>query len=184
MILQINGWPGVGKLTVGRIVANELGGRLLDSHTIYNVAFSLTEFRTAEFYDTARSVRDIAFARVAEIEADIPVVMTSAYAGGDWADENWDAIINLARKRGSKFLVVIMDCAAEENFRRLRSEDRAQLLKRQEPAIVAEMRNTRTLLSHGADHLLRIDSTGLSPEVCARQIILWARSCQGTEISN
>ncbi len=46
MILQINGWPGVGKLTVGRIVAKELGGRLLDNHTIYNPAFALTEFRS------------------------------------------------------------------------------------------------------------------------------------------
>ena len=81
MILQINGWPGVGKLTVGRIVAKELGGRLLDNHTVYNVAFSLTEFQTPAFYETVRAVRDIAFARIAEIQSDIPVVMTSAYAG-------------------------------------------------------------------------------------------------------
>jgi cytidylate kinase len=69
MILQINGWPGVGKLTVGRIIAKELGGRLLDNHTIYNPAFALTEFRSPAFYDTVRAVRDVAFQRAAEIHS-------------------------------------------------------------------------------------------------------------------
>jgi cytidylate kinase len=60
MILHINGWPGVGKLTIGKIIAKKLKGRLLDNHAIYNVAFRLTEFRSAAFYDTVRAVRDIA----------------------------------------------------------------------------------------------------------------------------
>jgi shikimate kinase len=38
MLINLNGWPGVGKLTVGRILAKTLGGRLLDNHTLLNVA--------------------------------------------------------------------------------------------------------------------------------------------------
>jgi shikimate kinase len=34
MIIHINGYPGVGKLTIGRIVAEQLGGRLLDNHSV------------------------------------------------------------------------------------------------------------------------------------------------------
>ena len=59
MLVHINSYPGVGKLTIGRILAEQIAGKLLDNHSIYNIAFALTEFRTPEFYDTVRAVRDL-----------------------------------------------------------------------------------------------------------------------------
>jgi shikimate kinase len=44
MIVSLNGWPGVGKLTVGLELADILEGRLLDSHTVFNVAIALTDY--------------------------------------------------------------------------------------------------------------------------------------------
>lgn len=41
MIIVLNGYPGVGKLTIGRKLAPVLRGRLLDIHAVYNVAFAL-----------------------------------------------------------------------------------------------------------------------------------------------
>ena len=49
MIIVLNGYPGVGKLSIGRKLARLVDGRLLDIHSIYNVAFALTEFRSPEF---------------------------------------------------------------------------------------------------------------------------------------
>ena len=46
MLVHINSYPGVGKLTIGRALANQIGGKLLDNHSIYNIAFALTEFRS------------------------------------------------------------------------------------------------------------------------------------------
>ena len=46
MIIHINGFPGVGKLTIAKILAEKLGARLLDNHSIYNVALALTEFKS------------------------------------------------------------------------------------------------------------------------------------------
>ena len=176
MILQINGWPGVGKLTVGRIVAKELGGRVLDNHTIYNPAFALTEFKSPAFYDTVRAVRDVAFQRAAEIPNSIPIVMTNAYADTDWGNENWDAIVGLARKRGAELFLVILDCSLEENIRRAQFTDRENLGKLRDPSAIAEMRSGRTLLSRDADHLLFIDNTSVPPAACAKQIISWVRA--------
>ncbi len=42
MIIHFNGWPGVGKYTVAKIVANRLGLRFLDNHTLLNIAIALT----------------------------------------------------------------------------------------------------------------------------------------------
>lgn len=38
--LHINGHPGVGKLTVVELLRERVGARLLDNHSVYNVALS------------------------------------------------------------------------------------------------------------------------------------------------
>ena len=48
LIIHINSYPGVRKLTIGSHLAELLDGKLLDSHSIYNVAFALTGFRNSE----------------------------------------------------------------------------------------------------------------------------------------
>jgi hypothetical protein len=77
MLININGWPGSGKLTVARIVAQRLNARLLDNHTILNVASAVTKQGTPQFYETARAVRRIAFDRILELPAHTPVVLTT-----------------------------------------------------------------------------------------------------------
>ena len=58
MIVHINGWPGSGKLTVGREVARKLGARLLDNHTLHDVAIRLCERGTPEYWDLYYQVRE------------------------------------------------------------------------------------------------------------------------------
>ena|SRR5689334_5488099 len=179
MIIFINGWPGVGKLTVARQLVAAMDGRLLDAHTIYNVAFYLTEFRSPAFYETVRGVRDIAFDRVADLPAAVPVVMTNAFAtGSDWAQENWNAVRALADRQGAKLFFVELDCSAAENQRRIQFEDRGLLGKPRDPSLIVEKRQLRSLLRPAdADHLLCLDNTSLSPQACADEIVAWVGSC-------
>jgi hypothetical protein len=178
MIIFLNGWPGVGKLTVARHVVAATGGRLLDAHTIYNVAFYLTEFRTPVFYETVRKVRDIAFNRVVELPPRTPVVMTNAFAvDSDWAKENWEAVRALADRRGSKLFFIELDCSQAENERRIQFEDRGLLGKPRDPSLIANKRQSRSLLRPAdADHLLCLDNTSLLPQACASEIVAWIRS--------
>lgn len=43
MSYHINGWPGTGKRTIGKLVAGRIGGRLLDNHVMLNPAEALFE---------------------------------------------------------------------------------------------------------------------------------------------
>ena len=61
MIVHINGHPGVGKLTIARELVALIGGRLLDNHSIYNVALALTERKSEPYFRALRGVRKIAF---------------------------------------------------------------------------------------------------------------------------
>ena len=173
-IIHINGDPGVGKLTIGSHLAGLLNGRLLDNHSIYNIAFAVTEFRTPAFYQTLRAARDIAYARILELPATTPVVLTNWYSqDSDWGIENWDEAIALAQRRGCPLLVVILICTPAENARRIQSEQRALKRKPQDPEMVGGNRARRPLLDHGGDALLRLDVTNLSAETAAKRIAAW-----------
>jgi len=173
MIIHLNGLPGVGKLTIARILVAKLGGRLLDSHSVYNVAFSLAEFRTPEFYDLVRSVRDVAYSRIATTSVDTPVVLTNALGAGPWADENWKALVKLAGGRGSKLYAVAITCSRDQHFLRVGSPERSYLRKLTDPALLRF--DAGELSTVGADAVLQIDSSSRPPEECADQILRWVQ---------
>jgi len=172
MMIHLNGYPGIGKLTVGRLLAQRLGGRLLDNHAIYDVAFALADFRSPSWDRLARGVRDVAFAGVEALSPLLPVVTTNACSDSDWGREMWRSMLDLAERRGSPFLVVSMNCAPEENARRLRSEGRSGG-KMTDPLALEAYRRNWTLLEDGGDSLLRLDCTNLSAEESATAILEW-----------
>jgi predicted kinase len=176
VIVHINGYPGVGKLTIGRALADLIGGKLLDNHTVFNVAFALTEFKSPAFYDTVRSVREIAYRRILELPPTVPVVLTNWYSQESaWGEENWERAIALARERDCALNVVILSCLPDENARRIQSPERAGKRKPQDAEMVEDNRNGRPLLERGGNRLLRLDVTRLSATDAAREIADWLR---------
>jgi len=176
MLVHINSYPGVGKFTIGRALVEQMGGKLLDNHTIYNVAFALTEFRTPEFYNMVSAVRDLAFERVLELPPDQLVVLTNWYSQGSlWGEENWDAVIALARRRPSPLAVVVLACSPEENERRILSSGRDAMRKPRASALVEGNRAGRPLIERGGDKTLHLDVTSLSADTAASAIATWLR---------
>jgi len=175
MIININSWPGVGKLTIAEKLVEQIGGRLLDNHTIFNVAFSLCEFRTPPFYEAVRAVRAIAFERAAALPLEVPLTVTSAYANTPFGVENWTAIRAMADQRGSPLCVVVLDCSLAENTRRLQSPERAGRRKLVDPGPLTRAREANDLLEAGGDYLLRFDVSDLSPQESASCIVAWLR---------
>ena len=175
MIININSWPGVGKFTVAEELVKQIGGCLLDNHSIFNVAFSLCEFRTPAFYETVRAVRAIAFERAAALPLEVPLTLTSAYANTPFGLENWTAIRAMANKRGSPLCVVVFDCSIAENARRLQSPGRASRRKLVDPVPLTQAREANDLLEAGGDHLLRFDVSDLSAQESANCIVGWLR---------
>jgi hypothetical protein len=174
MLIHLNGWPGVGKLTIGRLLHASIGGHLLDNHSIYNVAFCLTEFRSPEFYATVRAVRAVAFARVAQLPAQTPVIMTNGLNDSEWGQENWMAIRRLAAQCGAPLFSVILTCDPQEHGRRMASPERHYLGKLTEPE--KWQPKSKVLLGEDADFSLHLDTSTTPPGVCAERIRIWLKS--------
>ncbi|MBB5986371.1 hypothetical protein [Sphingobium lignivorans] len=177
MIVEIAGQPGIGKLTIGRLLTEHLVGRLLDNHSIYNVGFALAEPRSEAFYRTVRAVRDIAWqAAVEDLPPQVPLVLTTASGTIGWWREEWrDAVIDLARRRGSRLFVAHLLCSDDENRRRIASPDRLASRKPTDVAIVDLRDERQSLIDHG-DALLELDVTALGADEAATRIAAWART--------
>ena len=177
MIVHLNGWPGTGKLTVGRSLAQRLDGLLLDNHAILNVPAALTAPGSPEFHETARAVRTVAFDRILALPAGKTVVLTNVVARGGtssgFLEENWQAVVQLVARRGCDLFAVTLTCSPEANAERIVRADRQARGKIGSPEILRELVATRVLFDDGATERLHVDNTALDPNACAHIIASW-----------
>lgn len=174
MIIELNGLAGVGKLTIGRVLADAVQGRLIDNHTLYNPAFATTDFRSAAFYETVRAVREIAFDRAAELPPETVIVLTIAPGlNRAWGEEWQRAIRALADRRGDALLGVHLHCSIEEGARRMTDPSRVALRKLTDSSVLTDGIDRPVRLDH-CDARLKLDVTRLAPDEAARAITAWA----------
>ena len=173
MIIVLNGYPGVGKLTIGRELASLLKARLVDIHTLYNLAFALTEFRTPEFWETVRRVEAIADELIAALPLETPVIFTTVLTGEtEWALEEWRRFLERSDKRPPLVMVHIA-CDLEENIKRIQSPERRGKGKLQGAEVVRRNHSSSELLTGGdLPHTLRLNVTTLKPEEAADRIAI------------
>ncbi len=180
MLIVLNGYPGVGKLAIGRELAELTGGRLLDVHTVFNLAFALTDVWSEAFYETVRAVWRIADERVLALPVGVPVILTEVNFEGasPWDLECWARVLRLAEDRGP-LMVVHVHCDLDENKRRIQSAERGLKRKPRDPTM-AERNHARGARLSGWDaaNLLRLDVTSLSEVDAAQAIQEWLSESQ------
>ena len=173
MIIELCGLPGVGKFTIGTALAGRLNARLLDNHSLYNVAFALTEFRSERFDRTVRAVRDIAWDAAADLAPNIPFILTTAFGRRrEWNEEWCDAVKSLAQRRNCALFVVHLICDPKENRRRIANVGRQAARKPTDPSVVDGKAERIVMVDHG-DELLTLDVTHLTVDQAAHQIEDW-----------
>ncbi len=173
-MIALNGRPGVGKLAVSRLLAGRLGACLIDAHTLYNLAFALTEKGSQAFQKCVWDLRSIAREHVLDLPSDTPLITTDAvFDDSAWGNAIWDDTVGLARARGGSFLVVVLECESDENERRLRSPERMGKRKPMDGSILSPNRYDRSLIRRDADALLELDTTHLSADEAAERIETW-----------
>lgn len=180
MILELAGLPGVGKFTIGRVLAEALNARLVDNHTITNPAFVSTSFESPEFYDMVRSVRALTFDQLRMLPPSTSIILTNAPSRSlvRWR-ELQEASKELAVRRQKPLLGVHLHCEADEGIRRLKMADRALLRKITDPAVLDDGFERLVSLDH-CDRTLDLDVTFLAPTQAADIIMGWlnANSCE------
>jgi hypothetical protein len=182
VIIYINGWPGVGKLTVGRIIAGRLSARLVHNHLILNPAFAITEHGSPAFIELTRRIRRLLLEFIEQMPEGEHFVLTDALEEGSaLSDEIFAGVQRLAERRRVPLLSVSLDCDADENARRLTAAGRTEMGKLTAVEVLMGFRKTFTLLRPEVPHHLDLDTTDMTPEDAAEAIIGAAAGLLGVD---
>lgn len=180
-IVYLIGHYGVGKLTVAQAICRKTNARLFDNHLANNVVFSLirADGRTPlpkRVWDYIERIRTIAVEAIADLAApEMSFVLTNALTDDPMDWRAFEQIVDLAGKRGAIFLPVMLDCAEEENARRVADLGRAERLKHTDAASAIARRRTIAQLPVDHPNRLDLDTTHLSADDAADRIIAYAK---------
>ena len=118
-VLFLNGFPGVGKLTIARHLRRILSESLLvDNHLLIDPAEAIEPNRTPAHYTLRRAIRQAAFEGLKAVERKSTIfIMTSC-------TEVFSEFVDIARVRGIPFVSIIIDCESIANMARLTSPER------------------------------------------------------------
>ncbi|MCP8897187.1 AAA family ATPase [Shinella daejeonensis] len=170
LVVHINGWPGTGKLTIARLLAERIDARLLDNHTLINPAEAVFSRRDPLNRSLRQAIRGVVFEHLLRAPPGSRYIFTDALSDDDQDTAVFEQYRDLAARRGAVFVAVVLDCAAEENRRRLTGEDRARQRKLVDPAVLEMLRSHHRLLRAEADIRIGLDVTGSAAGEVALEI--------------
>jgi hypothetical protein len=134
-LLLLNGFPGVGKLTIARNLLRLLTPvssgpstgpqiRLLDNHLLIDPVSAIEPERTASHYRLRKSFRELAFAALETLPGDLVILMTSCLSETEEGRSQFAEFLAVARGRRCPMVVLNLVCGVEENGRRVECEER------------------------------------------------------------
>lgn len=177
VIVYLVGPPGVGKYTVGKVIAERLSAKLLDNHFWCNPIFEVVELDGAPLpagvWDRANDVLSAVLETVACFgPAERNYVFTHAIwdRGGhalDWVIAG--QILWVAERRRASLLVVRLACREEQLRERISSEERGQRFKTTDAGMAASLAALEPFpIIH--DWVLDLDNSELSATDTAARI--------------
>lgn len=159
------GYPGVGKRTVGSHLAELLDGVLVDNQLI-NIPL-LTLFKwdgkspiPTEIWDRVGPIREAVLGTIEDLAPQSnSYVFTNVLQDDEQDAGHYDRLRSLARRRGSLFLSVMLDCEVDEQVRRIDNPDRIARLKGSDPEGYRRHRHQTKLYQPPADEVVHLDTT-------------------------
>ncbi|MGE0856644.1 MAG: hypothetical protein AB7L18_11210 [Hyphomicrobiaceae bacterium] len=176
IIVHLLGPAGVGKLTIACALAPRLTARVVDNHWINNPIFGLldndrlTPF-PPEVWTKIEKIRSAVLETIAAISRpEASFILTNELYDDDADDRTVAAqVMDAARRRGSPYVPVRLQCAAAELAKRTVAIERAARLKSMDPQS-ASRNARRPVLVTGSPNELTLDTTELSPAESAERI--------------
>ncbi|WP_119274944.1 hypothetical protein [Taklimakanibacter deserti] len=171
MIIHLNGWPGVGKKTIGQIVASRLGARFVHNHLLHDVAIACHGLTDPARWTLYEQLRRAAYAALRARPRDEVFVMTNALCtNSDRERGAWNHVVDLAVDRKVPLIPIVLEAAFAENARRLQDSQRTGR-KMTDPRLLQEFMAADTIQKPDMTELLVLDVTRLLPDEAAETIL-------------
>lgn len=170
MIIHINGWPGVGKNTIGNIVARKVGGRFIHNHVLHDVAWACAGRGDEEYWPLYESVRSAAY-KVLERKSENEIfVMTNALCKtADREIVAWKHVVELAINRRVPLVPVVLNAPIDVLTKRITDPERLET-KLKDADHLTQMLDKHDLLIPRSAETFQLETGNLSAEESASKI--------------
>jgi hypothetical protein len=175
-VVFLLGYPGVGKRTVGTHLTERLDGVLVDNQLI-NVPL-LTLFKwdgkfpiPVEIWKRVAPIREAVLGTIEDLAPKSnSYVFTNVLEDDDEGATIYTDLRSLARRRGSLFLSVMLNCNVEEQVRRIDAPDRIARLKGSDPEGYRRHRHQTTLFQPPSEEVVHVDTSQTTAQQNAEMI--------------
>jgi len=155
-LLLLNGFPGVGKLTLARNLSTLLGQdkdgpqvRLLDNHLLIDPVSAIEPERTPYHYELRKAFRDVAFSALKNLPGKVVMLMTDCLSETVEGRTQFEEYLGVALARGCTMVVCNLVCGEQENKQRLGCEKRRGSGKLMDITLLERFRREYRLLDLG-----------------------------------
>jgi gluconate kinase len=125
MIVHLNGWPGVGKRTIGEILAARMGARFIHNHLLHDVAIRCTGLSDPERWPLYEAVRAAVYDALRRPPIGETFVMTNGLCVNSPREKKaWRDVVDLAMARHVPLIPVVLHADVDELANRLQSQAR------------------------------------------------------------
>ncbi len=176
-IIYLIGLPGVGKYTIAKEIARQSNFRVVDSHLINNVLFSLIQCDgkidlPPNIWSNIGKIWSVVLDTITNFSPqEFNFVLTNALFEGKAGDRKWfDQIEKTAQARKARFIPVRLLCTAEEHERRIVMPERAARFKLIDPDSVRRFSQGDEVLKLTHPNALTLDISQMAPHIAAQKI--------------
>ncbi|KAF5502970.1 Ribose-5-phosphate isomerase [Colletotrichum fructicola] len=174
-MVYINGFPGTGKLTVGKVLDTASDKiKLVHNHLLINPAEAVLSRDQPGYQDLRRRIRSAIFESLIHEPSTYSTlyVFTDAQTANEAGSAVCQEYKDCADRRGCEFIPITLDCDEQTNLGRLIEGGRQAEGKLIDTELLKLFRAGEDLYDFdGHPHRLRIDVSHLSPQVAASEIL-------------
>lgn len=166
-VIHINGFSGVGKLTVAKELAKLMpAARVVDNHSYMDAAFALFTVGSFEWRVLVEDLRRTVYQAAVDVDLKTPLILTNVlYGDRDYvcADtEIFDQVVGIATARKVTFVAVTLTCAPATHRKRLTRRRKPNKLRDWQAMVYLTSMFSMFMPEPGACDHIEIDTTALS----------------------
>ncbi|OIW23597.1 hypothetical protein CONLIGDRAFT_637563 [Coniochaeta ligniaria NRRL 30616] len=174
--IYINGYPGVGKLTVARELERILPkSKIYDNHLLIDPIAELVDRSSPEYNAVRTNLRRLILDVIATSESTRGTtwIFTDSRCTNEVGSSAVQDYVDASEKRDVPFVPVIMTCDPEENARRIVDEGRGKggRTKLRDMDVLRSIREQEDMYRFGHELELELDVSCLSPQKAAQRIV-------------
>lgn len=188
-LILINGYPGVGKYTIAKLLHNALGSNstFIHNHLLIDPVEAIYPGRTPAHYALRKQFRDVTFdALIKDPNPQLSILITISLAANNDDIDVMHEHLKIARERLIAVYWINLTCNDDEHKTRMVSDERKYggTSKCTDPTVLDEIKTTEgaALLTIGdvtdaiqslTVEFLQLDTSGKLPKECADIIQEW-----------